>query len=98
MPTLPEKGSWSPVWWTWILFCDLDMKTGEDGKPGMAARDAHQAQSNYDAGDRTGRPKSSPRFFELHGKAFNNTAAGAAAECRPVEPEPTASAAAKPQQ
>jgi hypothetical protein len=54
---------------------------------------------NYDAGDRTGRlPEVIPLDFMSFIKAFNSTATVAAASAARSKPEPTASAAAKPQQ
>ncbi len=100
VPTLPEKARKLVTGLVdLILFCDLDMKTGEDGKPVWQRVMRTKPSPNYDAGDRTGRlPEVIPLDFSSFVKAFNNTAAGAAASAARPKPEPTASAAAKPQQ
>ena len=100
VPTLPEKARKLVTGLVdLILFCDLDMKTGEDGKPVWQRVMRTKPSPNYDAGDRTGRlPEVIPLDFSSFMKAFNNTAAGAAASAARPKPEPTASAAAKPQQ
>jgi hypothetical protein len=80
VPTLPEKARKLVTGLVdLILFCDLDMKTGEDGKPVWQRVMRTKPSPNYDAGDRTGRlPEVIPLDFSSFMKAFNNTAAGAA--------------------
>jgi hypothetical protein len=81
-----------------ILFCDLEMKPGEDAKPTWQRVMRTKPSPNYDAGDRTGRlPEVIPLDFSRFMKAFNNTAAGAAASAARPKSESTANVVAKPQ-
>lgn len=86
VPTLPEKARKLVTGLVdLILFCDLDIKTGEDGKPVWQRVMRTKPSPNYDAGDRTGRlPEVIPLDFPSFMKAFNNTAAGAAASAGPA--------------
>ena len=54
-----------------ILYCDLEMKPGEDGKPAWQRVMRTKPSPNYDAGDRTGRlPEALPLDFPTFIKVF----------------------------
>ncbi len=102
VPTLPDKVRKLVTGLVdLILFCDLDMKTGEDGKPTYQRVMRTKPNLNYDAGDRTGRlPEMIPLDFPTFLKSFNQKAVGSAAKeaaktSAPKKPEPATTA--KPQ-
>jgi len=77
VPTIPDKARKMVTGLVdLILFCDLDMKTGEDGKPVWSRVMRTKPSPNYDAGDRTGRlPEMLPLDFQAFQKALNVQAA-----------------------
>ena len=91
VPTLPDKARKIVIGLVdLILFCDLEMKPGEDGKPSWQRVMRTKPSPNYDAGDRTGRlPEVIPLDFPTFIKAFSNTAAGPAAGAARPKPEPS---------
>ena len=97
VPTLPDKARKLVTGLVdLILFCDLDMKTGDDGKPMYQRVMRTKPSPNYDAGDRTGRlPEMIPLDFPTFLKAFNQTAAGSAVSAARTKSEPATTA--KPQ-
>ena len=76
IPTLPEKARKMVTGLVdLILFCDLDMTTGTDGKPIYQRVMRTKPSLSYDAGDRTGRlPDMIPLDFAEFIKAFNGQA------------------------
>jgi hypothetical protein len=97
VPTLPDKARKLVTGLVdLILFCDLDMKTGDDGKPMYQRVMRTKPSPNYDAGDRTGRlPEMIPLDFPTFLKAFNQTASGSAVSAARTKSEPATTA--KPQ-
>ena len=73
IPTLPEKARKMVTGLVdLILFCDLDMTTGTDGKPIYQRVMRTKPSLSYDAGDRTGRlPDMIPLDFAEFMKTFN---------------------------
>ncbi len=97
VPTLPDKARKLVTGLVdLILFCDLEMKPGDDGKPAWQRVMRTKPSPNYDAGDRTGRlPEVIPLDFPTFIKDFSNTAAGTAAGAARPKSEPNANATAK---
>lgn len=92
VPTLPEKVRKIVTGLVdMILFCDLEMKTGEDGKPVWTRVMRTKPSPNYDAGDRTGKlPEVLPLEFSAFEKALN------AATAQPAHIPATAAASTAP--
>jgi hypothetical protein len=65
VPTIPEKARKIVTGMVdLILFCDLEMKSGDDGKAGWHRVMRTKPSPNYDAGDRTGKlPDTIPLDF-----------------------------------
>jgi len=99
VPTLPEKVRKVVTGLVdMILFCDLEMKTGEDGKPVWTRVMRTKPSPNYDAGDRTGKlPEVLPLDFQAFEKSLN--AATTAPSSLPASaPQAAATAASAPAQ
>lgn len=87
VPTIPEKARKMVTGLVdLILYCDLDMKTGEDGKPVWSRVMRTKPSPNYDAGDRTGKlPEMIPLDFANFQKIIT-----APSVTQPVNPKPAA--------
>ena len=87
VPTIPEKARKMVTGLVdLILYCDLDMKTGEDGKPVWSRVMRTKPSPNYDAGDRTGKlPEMIPLDFANFQKIIT-----APVTTTPVNSKPTA--------
>lgn len=74
VPTLPDKARKLVTGLVdLVLFCDLEIKKDEEGKPQYQRVMRTKPSPNYDAGDRTGRlPEMIPLDFPTFLKAFNN--------------------------
>lgn len=79
VPTLPEKVRKLVTGLVdMILYCDLEMKPGEEGKPQWQRVMRTKPSPNYDAGDRTGKlPEMLPLDFQSFEKALNTATAPA---------------------
>jgi len=87
VPTIPEKARKMVTGLVdLILYCDLDMKTGEDGKPIWSRVMRTKPSPNYDAGDRTGKlPEMIPLDFPSFQKLLT-----APSPAQPVNTKPIA--------
>jgi hypothetical protein len=70
VPTLPDKARKIVLGMVdMVLFCDLDVTTGEDGAQNVQRVIRTKPSLYYEAGDRTGKlPNSGPRLQEVHGR------------------------------
>jgi len=96
VPTIPEKARKIVTGMVdLILFCDLEMRPGDDGKPVWQRVMRTKPSPNYDAGDRTGKlPEVIPLEFNAFVKYLEPTARGAAAIAVTSKPEAAQIAAA----
>jgi len=86
VPTLPDKARKIVLGMVdLILFCDLEITPGPDGKPTVRRVTCTKPSPNYEAGDRTGRlPEVIDLDFRVFLEAFNKpTAAPKAGASRP---------------
>lgn len=90
VPTIPEKARKIVTGMVdLILFCDLEMRPGEDGKPVWHRVMRTKPSPNYDAGDRTGKlPEVIPLDFSAFVKYFEPTPRGSAASAALSKAEP----------
>lgn len=97
VPTLPEKARKIVIGMVdVILFCDLEIVTGADGKPVQKRVLRTKPNVNYEAGDRTGRlPEVIDLDFSKFIEAFTKSVTPAAVETVEAKP-PAASPSALP--
>jgi hypothetical protein len=101
VPTLPDKARKVVLGMAdMVLFCDLDLAPGADGKPFARRVMRTKPSSSYEAGDRTGRL---PETIDLDYQKFLDAFAGATAvrpapgtATTPTAPSPTAASASPP--
>lgn len=105
VPTLPEKARKIVIGMVdVILFCDLEIVTGADGKPMQKRVLRTKPNVNYEAGDRTGRlPEVIDLDFSKFIEAFTKSVTPAAMEASEAKPVvaspatlPTTNSAAPP--
>ena len=83
VPTLPEKARKIVLGMVdMVLFCDLDVAPGADGKPTWRRVMRTKPSTGYEAGDRTGRL---PETIDLDYRRFLDAFAGATAAARPAQ-------------
>jgi hypothetical protein len=94
VPTLPEKARKIVIGMVdVILFCDLELSSGADGKPTQKRVLRTKPNVNYEAGDRTGRL---PEVIDLDFAKFVSAfAQGAPAPAQEPAAKPTTHAPAK---
>jgi len=95
VPTLPDKARKIVLGMVdMILFCDLDMATGEDGKPLQRRVIRTKPHVNYEAGDRTG---VLPEVIDLDFSKFVEAFAVQQPAPEPSAAQPAAAVPALPQ-
>jgi len=97
VPTLPEKARKIVIGMVdVILFCDLEVGPGPDGKPVQKRVLRSKPNVNYDAGDRTGRlPETIDLDFAKFAAAFAQGPTAPAAAPSPAPMAPAASVGAQ---
>lgn len=86
VPTLPEKARKIVLGMVdMILFCDLELASGTDGKPAQRRVIRTKPNVNYEAGDRTGRL---PEVIDLDFGKFLQAFGGEPATTSPLAPAP----------
>jgi hypothetical protein len=90
VPTLPDKARKIVLGMVdMVLFCDLDVTTGEEGTQNIRRVIRTKPSLYYEAGDRTGRL---PETIDLDFKKFMDAFTTAVAPLKPIAGKPVASA------
>jgi hypothetical protein len=93
VPTLPDKARKIVLGMAdMVLFCDLEVITGDNGEQNMRRVIRTKPSLYYEAGDRTGRL---PDILDLDFKAFLTAFSGTSTPVRPVATSKPAATAAK---
>lgn len=88
VPTLPDKARRTVLGMVdMILFCDLEVAPGPDGRPVARRVMRTKPSASYEAGDRTGRL---PEVIDLDHQKFLDAFAGATTAPRPTTPSQAA--------